>query len=740
MDLDQLLDADVKSLEAECRRVLGTKAKQKLPRDVDDILDAADELDEDQAEAAGALRRYARLAFPDDLRAGLQWAYHLDYTLGDHERALAETLAVLEQFPNSADANQTAAFILMRTFQQFDRALPYITRAVELNPLEGTCWFMLAWAQAGRGEPESGVAAALEALECDRRAVGGADDEETRIFAHMYLYLFGPETEREVRLAELAADVQRGESAEDFGVPGLAARARESGHAESEWLEQLAQVAEGKSKPGSLKAWPAYTRAKDAAKRLPKWRAASEPDEPYHVDLISPPAGHHVPRLLHEFGRWLAGQEHGNVGWFDGLVAESLEDWPMDDIARIAAGALAIVAIGDGSRVVLVSTGADTPPAVGYLDSEGDSHTLANSLEEFIILWSRGETTVGDLDDEEAKKGRKALAQWVAARGLSAPARPNFDFNAWLDSGNGYPSQTATPSGSGRSPTAVFAKLGPKAQQLAAMIGLRADAPELVQYVTEMLGKKVPASTRRDDLHVTAPKLGVELSFSHKIHADAYPPIAKTKNSFVPYLALAWLNPKLGEELLGVSWKNPTLEALSKRLGPPTFLTGSSEPVWVMELDSSAHTELRFDLESGELSVTLAVAQARALEEFPDASTGLFVGYAAERGLLDPDRFEAHAELLRRVAAREAQGSELIARALGRGLWDDHLKDDAELRTFTFGWFHNIGKVWITRDLIKVFGKREGPYGHDEPVLDDDTWAAVDEATPIFDQRLAAWL
>lgn len=68
------------------------------------------------------------------------------------------------------------------------------------------------------------------------------------------------------------------------------------------------------------------------------------------------------------------------------------------------------------------------------------------------------------------------------------------------------------------------------------------------------------------------------------------------------------------------------------------------------------------------------------------------------------------------------------------------MKDDAELRTFTFGWFHNIGKVWITRDLIKVFGKRAGPYGHDEPILDDDTWAAVDEAAPVLNQRLAAWL
>jgi hypothetical protein len=68
-----------------------------------------------------------------------------------------------------------------------------------------------------------------------------------------------------------------------------------------------------------------------------------------------------------------------------------------------------------------------------------------------------------------------------------------------------------------------------------------------------------------------------------------------------------------------------------------------------------------------------------------------------------------------------------VKAALPRGLWDDHLKDDEELRSFAYGWFHNVGKGgWIAADLKKVFGKRPGKYGHDEPKLDDDDWPAVD--------------
>jgi hypothetical protein len=51
-----------------------------------------------------------------------------------------------------------------------------------------------------------------------------------------------------------------------------------------------------------------------------------------------------------------------------------------------------------------------------------------------------------------------------------------------------------------------------------------------------------------------------------------------------------------------------------------------------------------------------------------------------------------------------------------------------------------MNDLLITDDLIKVFGKRVGPHGHDQPKLDDDSWAAVDKASKILDKRFAAWL
>ncbi|MEO8876398.1 MAG: hypothetical protein ABI461_12485 [Polyangiaceae bacterium] len=117
-----------------------------------------------------------------------------------------------------------------------------------------------------------------------------------------------------------------------------------------------------------------------------------------------------------------------------------------------------------------------------------------------------------------------------------------------------------------------------------------------------------------------------------------------------------------------------------------------------------------------------------------------FLGWAAQRSLLDPARFEAHAALLQDVKAKKKRGSELFAAALGRGLWDDHVVDKPGLRTELYRWFHNIADVWITTDLTSVFGKRKGADGHDEPKLDDDGWDAVDKATKKLDARFAKWL
>jgi hypothetical protein len=466
----------------------------------------------------------------------------------------------------------------------------------------------------------------------------------------------------------------------------------------------------------------------------------------YTVNLSAAPEGHEVPPLLRKVGEWVGEQDHGTLGWFDGLVAEAVpKEWDPAKADRLRAAAFSFLNLPDGSLLLLVKPGGKAPAAVALLGSEGETQTVANSLEEFLALWSQGETDISDLDDDDAGSGREALSAWLKKNKVRAPKAKAFDFTAWLD---GDTKPAATPQAPSFSPTEVMAKLGPKTRQVASVLGRRADAPEVVAYVTEVLGKKLPASTseNNDSVNVSAPKHGVELVLSHDILHDAFPPIPKTARSFIPYVSLAWVRAAMGEEVLGVPWKAKSEAEVVKVLGAPTGrragFADEDEPTvayWVHSLDSTGYLKLEVEFDDA-VSVTLSVKGSGDLARYPDVTTGLFVGYAVTRGLLDASRFPAHQALLARIARREAQGSELVKQAMPRGLWANHLREEAALQTLLWRWFHNMNGLWITKDLIQVFGKRAGEYGHDAPKLDDDTWDAVDKAAPVLDKRFAAFI
>ncbi|WNG18189.1 hypothetical protein [Cystobacter fuscus] len=468
----------------------------------------------------------------------------------------------------------------------------------------------------------------------------------------------------------------------------------------------------------------------------------------YTVKLTKPPRGHEVPPLLKDVGDWMGQQTHGTLGCFDALVAEAIpREWNPEQADQLRRDAFAFLSLPDGSLLALVNTGANAPHAVALLGSEGEARTVANSLEEFLLLWSRGETEIHELDDEEGASGRKALASWLKAKKVKAPKAKSFDFAAWLD-GDAAPPPAAAVAAHTFAPTPVMKKLGPKTQRLASLLGQRADAPEVIAYVTGVLGKKVPPSTseNNDAVNVAATRHGVELVLSHDILNEAYPPIPKTSKTFIPYVSYAWVRAGIGENLLDVPWKAASEAEVTKLLGPPTgrraAFTNEDEltvAYWTYPLDTAEHVWLEFEFEEL-LSVTLSVKSAGALVRYPDVTTGLFVGYAVTRGLLDTSRFPVHRALLAAIKTREAKGSEFVKQALVRGLWDDHLRDVPGLREMAWRWFHNMNGLWITADLKKTFGKRAGPFGHDQPKLDDDTWDAVDKAAPLLDERFAAWI
>jgi hypothetical protein len=426
-------------------------------------------------------------------------------------------------------------------------------------------------------------------------------------------------------------------------------------------------------------------------------------------------------------------------------------EWNSEQALRLQRQAFSFLPLSDGSLLSLLKPSEDSPAAVVLLGSEGECRTVANSLEEFLLKWSKGETNIDELDDGECASGRKALGSWLKASKVKSPKTDDFDFQAWLDSENG--SAKTAPQAQikpiQRVPTPLMKQLSPKVMQVAALIGLRADAPEVIEYVTKVLGKKVPQTTNEYDYsqEIEASRAGVGLSFSHIVHNDLYPPIHKTAKSFVPYLTSAWIRKKIAEPIFGLTWKAASMAEITAVLGAPNakreIFNEEAISYWVWELDSAAHVQLRISFRK-ELWVILEVVEALELRGFTDVTTGLFVGYAVMRGLLDESRFTQHVELIAQIKQRQAKGSDLVRAALARGLWDNHLVDDALLRSFAHSWFHNMlrnkDRQWITGDLMQVFGARDAGNGHQEPILDDDTWDSVDKAAPVLDRRFAPWL
>jgi hypothetical protein len=273
-------------------------------------------------------------------------------------------------------------------------------------------------------------------------------------------------------------------------------------------------------------------------------------------------------------------------------------------------------------------------------------------------------------------------------------------------------------------------------------MGRRADDAELIQFVQDTLGQRVPNSTTDVTRykHVVAKKLGVALAFDHDVKNSKYPLIAKSKTSFLPYLKIAWLDPKLPDPLpFGLRF-GMSVEEISRAMGDPAGEIGSMSsrrPYWQPVLDPARDILFRAESKQFLIKIDQALELTRRWESGP--RVGLLVEWLAYRHLLDSAAFPEHGALVDAVSKRAERGSKLVKAALPRGLWDIHLKDLPGLRPFAYEWMHNIDGKYIRDDLVSVFGSREGSHGHAEPVLDDDDWPAVDRATPVLDRRFSEW-
>lgn len=462
----------------------------------------------------------------------------------------------------------------------------------------------------------------------------------------------------------------------------------------------------------------------------------------YRVKLEKPPAGHSIPALLKELGAFVAQQQHGSLGYFETFSAEALPaEWNADKASALQSAGFSFLLLPDGGLVALLKPQNRDVPAVVLLGSEGEARTLGDSLEAFVATWAKGSTGVMELDDEAGAAGRKALGAWLKGKKVKAPKVKPFDFAAWLDGDAPAPAPASksAPAPIGTEPARLEA-LGPQLQKLAAIVGRRVDDPAVSAYVTKVLKAKVPTSTSDRDrtAYVEAGKKGIDLACSHRILHVNYPPIPNTNKTFVPYVTTAFLNDAFPEPVLGVPW-NATLDEVTKKLGKPTgkraaFATDDEETVtyWARDLGGGVILDVSFE---DSLRVSIEISNALGLEEVVSPSGLVFFAWAATKGLLDEKAFGAHAPLIANLARRKAEPADVAKVALPRGLWDLHLKNDAKLRMTAYRWFRNMKGLSAGKDLIKVFGKRKGPTGHEEPKLDEVTWAAVDKASKVLGSR-----
>jgi len=457
------------------------------------------------------------------------------------------------------------------------------------------------------------------------------------------------------------------------------------------------------------------------------------------------PTGHTPTPLFEDLCKFVGSQPHGSLGWFDTFGPEPVpKEWNPEAADRLNTSGFAFLGLADGSLLALLDTGVKgAPHAVVMLGSEGEHPTLANSLEEFLKLWAKGETGVADLDDEECD-GHAALATWIKSRGLKVPRAAEFDFGAWLEGDTN--SKAAIVAQAERKPTADYQQLGPKMRELADMMGRRADDPALIEWITKTLGKKVPAYTS-GSVNVTAPKAGIELVFSHDIRNEKYEPIKKSARSFIPYLSHAWVRDKIGEPIFGLDLKKGADEAaITQALGAPDgrrpeFMSDNDPTVayWHRVVDSSADVVVKVEYDDG-LSIKVTITSAAGLSESLNASTNIFIAWAAVNGLLNEAYFTSHADLLKKVKNHEALGSDLAKAALPRGLWDSHLADKPGLRRTAYQWFHRMAGLGMNQDMEKIFGTRKGDHGYEVVNLDNDQWDKVDAADAAMKKVFGKWI
>lgn len=329
-----------------------------------------------------------------------------------------------------------------------------------------------------------------------------------------------------------------------------------------------------------------------------------------YIVRLSPLSRHSFPPLLSSFANWLAAQEDESLGRFSLEARIIPKEWSPEAAHRLRRDGFSFLETPDGSMLVLLkNTSQERPPAVVLLGSEGQTDTVADSLEEFLELLADGCTGLTDLDREEVG-GRVALHAWLLEKNVQVPRTESFDFDAYLDGTPAAPPPIVPVSG--QVPELV-AGLTPLLRRLVTLIGRRADDPELVEFVVRILGKRVPNSLSEfgsSCKYVVAKKQGVEMAFDHHLDNEKYPPLQKSKNSYVPYLSTVWLKEDLPEPLpFGLRFGMSANEITELLEVQPQQVDKLKISIWKRILDPARDIEL--SVSKGTVRIVLSVGILR---------------------------------------------------------------------------------------------------------------------------------
>lgn len=466
--------------------------------------------------------------------------------------------------------------------------------------------------------------------------------------------------------------------------------------------------------------------------------------------------GRPLPPLMTLFFEWVAQFEYGDLGYFE-LCPENLatgSGW--DDMQRWGTTTWGFMRLGEGSVIALCE--AVQPPAVVLVDSEGDLRTLAESFEAFLLDWAAGEAILCDAEEEENRQETiTAFKAWLKKNKVKAPAVAGpFEFASYV--GGDHP-QRIVPGQKASAPVTYSAHylamtdgMGPILKALCDVLGRTADDAEVCAITQQLFGKTPPQSignAKHDDTEgMFAKKVDFELTFSRKVLNQKYAPVAIGKKAICPFFSRINITSSYDESILFGVGEDVLLAEIERRF-PGSVKNGTDyfgDPQTTCELLLDEVRDIRLNLWTSPSGLRGCVKLAEGRElKMPslarnvNAGVGLFVQWTFEKGWLERTMFVGHEALLDGMSRREVRPARLIEAALVRGLWDTHLCNEPCLRNFAYRYFHNMGGLWITADLKEMFGKREGPYGHDEPVLDDDAPAIFDRVFAMFEQRFKEW-